>query len=222
MRRIAHIYRSTWDHCKPPVLKAVFLLSSFLTGLWQTDDLWHAEKPTLCCLPAWGLCLQKGTHCMQTGRCFVRVWQPYVVTPRLSLVSCSGWGGSGDVHHKGRGGAGGWRTGWEDGVCHSQSRISLRRDQVKRFLRLMKKCSLLLTLLRIYLSSHLRSKLPTLTNILQQEKKGVIFTHILLWFCMQSKKYCENKINNKWPLFFKFLWLAVCLQSAGVTDAQRM
>lgn len=72
------------------------------------------------------------------------MWQLFAICIALSLsssvrplylFSCSGRGGSGDVHHKGRGGAGGWRTGWEDGVCHSQGRISLRRDQVKRFLK---------------------------------------------------------------------------------------
>lgn len=80
---------------------------------------------------------------MQTNLCFAGRRPPCVISDfaicvaLLLSLSASGRGGSGDVHHKGRGGAGGRRTGWKDGVCHSQSRISLWRDQVKRFLQVL-------------------------------------------------------------------------------------
>lgn len=47
----------------------------------------------------------------------------------------SGWSWPGDVYHKSRGGAGGRRARWKDGVRHSQSRIGLWGDQVKTFLK---------------------------------------------------------------------------------------
>lgn len=109
------------------LLKCQLLLLSFLLkGLWEADDLWHAEKFAFCGLPAWGLRLQEGTHGLQPVHGTTAWFHNLCI-----VLFPSGWSWPGNVYHKSWGGAGGRRTRWKDGVRHSQSRIGLWRDQVK-------------------------------------------------------------------------------------------
>lgn len=49
----------------------------------------------------------------------------------LSLLL--GWSRPRDVHHQVRRGSGGWRSGRKNYICHSESRLSVRRNQVKPY-----------------------------------------------------------------------------------------